>query len=155
MIWEELNPELVFTDLRAADYKDVMKQVGGALTDAGYAKESYIDALIAREQEYPTGLDVNGQGVAIPHTPVEHVKKDGVAIAVLKEPVGFIQMGTDDEPVQVRIIFMLAVANPSEHLDQLQRILAILQDTAVLTKLLDAKSGEDIIEIVKEKENTL
>lgn len=155
MIWEELNPSLIFTQLHAQDYTDVMKQVGGAMTKAGYTKASYSDALIDREQEYPTGLDVDGFGVAIPHTPVEHVNKEGIAIAVLETPIEFIQMGSDDEIVPVRIVFMLAVANPQEHIDQLQRILSIIQDTNVLAKLLAAKAGTDIIEIIKEKENSL
>ena len=99
MIWEELNQALIVTGMEASDYKDVMKNLGSVVIKEGYAKESYVDALIAREEEYPTGLDVDGMGVAIPHTSVEHVKKAGIAIAALKQPVTFTQMGTDDETV--------------------------------------------------------
>ena len=155
MIWEELNPALVLTDVEVTDSKGVMKKVGGALIDAGYAKESYIDALIKRESEFPTGLDVDGFGVAIPHTDVSHVLKAGIAIAVLKNPVTFIQMGTDDETVEVKLVFMLSVTDPNAHIDKLQRILEIIQDTAVLDQLLTADSKEQIIEIIREKENSL
>lgn len=155
MIWEELKDSLIFTGLDAASYEDVMRQVGRAFIREGYVKESYIDALIAREQEFPTGLDVDGVGVAIPHTDVSHVKMAGTGIAVLKEPVTFVQMGTDDETVDVRLVFMLAVVNPNEHIDQLQRILAVIQDTKVLKQLLDVKDADQIIEIIKEKEKSL
>ena len=64
-------------------------------------------------------------------------------------------MGSDDDHVQVEIIFMLAVVNPSEHLGQLQKILAVIQDTAVLNKLLNVKDTKEIIEVIKEKEQTL
>ena len=132
-----------------------MEQLGETLIKEGYAKESYIQALITREQEFPTGLDVDGVGVAIPHTDVSHVIKPGIAIAVLEKPIDFIQMGSDDGHVQVEIIFMLAVVNPSEHLGQLQKILAVIQDTAVLNKLLNVKDTKEIIEVIKEKEQTL
>ncbi|WP_154888074.1 PTS sugar transporter subunit IIA [Longibaculum muris] len=155
MIWEELDQALIFSDMEAQDYQEVMKKLGGAFIENGYAHESYIDALIAREKEFPTGLDVNGIGVAIPHTDVSHVKKPGVAIAVLKQPVDFIQMGSDDDIVKVQLIFMLAVVDPSAHLERLQRILQVIQDTEVLEKLLKVKDQKQIIEIIKEKEREL
>ncbi len=155
MIWEELRDSLIVPELKAKSYEEIMEQLGSALIQEGYAKESYVNALIKREQEFPTGLDIGGVGVAIPHTDISHVKKEGIAIGVLKQPVSFIQMGTDDETVDVRLVFMLAVVNPNAHIDQLQRILSIIQDTDVLKKLLSVKETNKIIEIIREKERLL
>ncbi|MCD8147709.1 MAG: PTS sugar transporter subunit IIA [Clostridiales bacterium] len=155
MIWEELNPSLIFTDVEAATSDDVMKFVGGAFTREGYTKDSYVDALIEREAEFPTGLDIDGVGVAIPHTAVTHVNKSGIAIAVLTNPVAFVQMGTDDEYTDVQIVFMLSVVDPNQHIDELQQIIAIIQDKGVLEQLLTAKTPSEIIDLIKEKENTL
>ena len=49
-------------------------------------------------------------------------------------------MGTTDEPVEVKLVFMLAVEDPKEHLVFLQRILAVLQDQDVLANIM--KTGE-------------
>lgn len=155
MIWEELKNSLIITGIDAQSDQDIMVQVGGALVREGYARESYVEALAKREREFPTGLDVDGVGVAIPHTDVSHVIKAGIAIAVLNNPVTFVQMGTDDETVEVRLVFMLAVVNPDKHIDQLQRILAIIQDTRVLNKILEVNRADQIIEIIKEKEKSL
>lgn len=155
MIWEGLQKSLILMEMEADDSQDVFKQLGGALIKEGYAKDSYIDALAAREKDYPTGLDIDGFGVAIPHTDVSHVNKAGTAIAVLKSPVTFIQMGTDDEEVEVKLVFMLSVTDPNAHIDELQKILAIIQDTNVLEQIADAKDAQKIIEIIKEKENSL
>lgn len=155
MIWEGLQKSLILMEMEADDSQDVFKQLGGALIKEGYAKDSYIDALAAREKDYPTGLDIDGFGVAIPHTDVSHVNKAGTAIAVLKSPVTFIQMGTDDEEVEVKLVFMLSVTDPNAHIDELQKILAIIQDTNVLEQIADAKNAQKIIEIIKEKENSL
>lgn len=155
MIWEQLKESLIRIDLEADSYQDVFSQLGGMLVKEGYAKSSYIDALCAREKDYPTGLDIDGIGVAIPHTDVSHVNQAGTAIAVLKEPVTFIQMGTDDEEVSVSLVFMLCVTDPNAHLDELQRILAVIQDTDILKRLIKARNTLEIIEIIKEKENSL
>lgn len=155
MIWEKLRPSMVLTNLDVSSSDDVMDAVGTAVVKAGYAKESYVQALKDREKDYPTGLDVDGIGVAIPHTAVEHVNQSGVAIATLRQPVTFTQMGTDDETVGVQIVFMLAVTDPNDHLDELQRILLILQDTEVLKKLMNAEHEQQIIDLIREKENAL
>lgn len=155
MIGEELKESLIVIGMEAASSQDVFAQLGGALTREGYTKTSYVAALAAREKDYPTGLDINGIGVAIPHTDVSHVNKAAIAIAVLKEPVKFIQMATDDEEVKVKLVFMLSVVDPDAHLEELKQILAVIQDTAVLEKLTEATEKQEIIEIIKEKEKEI
>lgn len=155
MIWEELDKSVIVPDLEAETWEDVMKSLGQKLIDEGYTKESYIDALLTREKDFPTGLDIEGLGVAIPHTDVSHVNKAGIAIGVLKKPVTFIQMGSDDEEIGVKLVFMLAVTDPNAHIDELQRIIEIIQDKDVLEKLFTVTDKDTIIEVIKEKENSL
>lgn len=153
MIWEELKKELIFTELDARDTKDVFEQMGGEFIRQGYAKDTYIQGLVEREAEFPTGLDIDGFGVAIPHTPVIHVNRTGTAIAVLKNPVTFHEMGGDEEDtVEAKLVIMLCVDNPSAHIDKLQRIIGIIQDKEVLGKITEAVTPEKVIEVVKEKE---
>lgn len=155
MIWEELNESLMILGMEADSSDEVFEQLGGVLTHEGYAKDSYVEALKKREREFPTGLDIDGFGVAIPHTDVSHVNKGATGVAVLKKPVTFIQMGTDDEEVEVKLVFMLSVTDPNAHIDELQKILAIIQDTDVLEQLSEAEDTQKIIDIIKEKEITL
>ena len=152
MVWEKLKKELIIPGLEAKNSDEIFEALGGELVKQGYCKESYVQALKDREAEFPTGINMGEKGVAIPHTDVSHVNKKGIAIATLKEPVSFIEMGTDDEYVKAQVIFMLAV-DDNGHLELLQAILGILQDQETLTKLTEAKDAEEIIEIIKEKEN--
>ncbi|MDO4941807.1 MAG: PTS sugar transporter subunit IIA [Lachnospiraceae bacterium] len=155
MIWEELDRELILTELEAENFEEVFEKLGGVVTEVGYAKDTYVRALINREKEYPTGLDASGVGIAIPHTDISHVIKSGTAIAKLTKPVTFIQMGTEDEEVEVQLIFMLAVKDPKSHLTKLQTIITMIQDPEFLKKLIEADDVDSIIEIIKEKEGTL
>ena len=125
MVWERLSKELILPQIEARDSADIFEQAGGKLVSLGYCKDSYVEALKIREKDFPTGVDMGEVGVAIPHTDVSHVLKKGIAIATTKKPVTFVQMGTDDETVEVRVIFMLAV-DEKGHLELLQAILGIL-----------------------------
>lgn len=155
MIWEDLDENLIVPELKAGTSEEVFKTLGGKMISEGYCKDSYVNALIEREKDFPTGINMGEIGIAIPHTDKKHVKKGAVAIGVLKEPVHFFQMGTTDEPVNARLIFMLAVEDPKEHLVFLQRILMVLQDQSVLARIIETENKKEIIEIIKEKENSL
>lgn len=155
MIWEDLQEDLVVMDLEAESSEEVFRKLGGKLIEAGYCKESYVEALINREKDFPTGINMGEIGIAMPHTDREHVNKSGIAIARLKNPVKFFQMGTLDVEVQARIIFMLAVEDPDAHLIFLQRIIILLQDETVLQRILSAKDKQEIITMIKEKEQEL
>lgn len=64
-------------------------------------------------------------------------------------------MGTTDEVVMARLVFMLAVDDPEEHLVFLQRILQVLQDSNTLKQLTECTKKQDVIRIIKEKEQSL
>lgn len=155
MIWEDLNEKLIVPDLIAETSSDVFRILGGKLIKEGFCKDSYVQALIDREKEFPTGINMGEIGIAIPHTDRGHVNKGAVAIGILKEPVQFYQMGFTDVEVNVKIVFMLAVDDPEAHLPFLQRILQVLQDQSVLEKLMKVLDKKEVIQIIKEKELTL
>lgn len=118
MLWQELDKELIFLDLDVQSSDDVMDILGGKLIETGYCKADYVEALKKREKEFPTGIDAGNIGIAIPHTSVEHVNKGKIAIARLHKHVPFQQMGNDDERVEVKLVFMLAVDDPTQHLQE-------------------------------------
>lgn len=155
MVWEELLTDLIITDMEAEKTQDVFEQLGGLLSQKGFANDNYVEGLIERENDFPTGLDIDGVGVAIPHTDISYVKKTATAIATLKNPVEWILMGTDGEKTNVSVVFMLAVNDPRGHLAHLQQIIGIIQDKEVMNSIISEKDPSKIIEIIKEKESTM
>lgn len=151
-MWNELDEELIFLDLDVRSSDEIMEIVGGKLIDTGYCKPDYVEALKQREKEFPTGIDTGSIGIAIPHTTVDYVNKGNIAIARLRKPVPFQQMGNGDETVRVKLVFMLAVDDPSQHLAKLQGIVDIIQDEMTLRKFLNAEKKHEIMEAMKEKE---
>ena len=63
-------------------------------------------------------------------------------------------MGTED-PVDVSLVFMLAVVDPKAHLELLQRIVTVIQDRKVLETLLECTDARAVIETIRAKEESL
>ncbi|EHI70355.1 PTS sugar transporter subunit IIA [Streptococcus ictaluri] len=104
-------PRLVGTDLInlnvcAQSQSELLASLSDYLLKKDYVLESFEEAIILREKEYPTGLQLENIAVAIPHTYAQHVKKPFIFINRLAKPVSFIQMGTDDEKLDVKYVMV-------------------------------------------------
>lgn len=151
-IWKGLDEALLFIDMRATCWQEVLQQAGEALQQNGYAKESYVRALLEREMRYPTGIDMGELGVAIPHTDASQIRKEGLAIITLASPVVFGKMGSEQGEVEVNVVFMLAVKEPGSQIERLRQIMYLIQDKEVLKKLQCVSDKQDMIAVIREKE---
>lgn len=140
----------------AKDAEDVVTELGRCLFEAGYVRDSFIQAALEREQTLPTGLPLlGGINAAIPHTDVEHVVKPGVAFATLSQPVTFQNMVLPEEEVPVRIVFLLALDEPKAQVGMLMEIAGVLQKPELIEDLINARDADDVIGIVKDRERDL
>lgn len=144
------DEDLVMLDLCATTRDDVLTKMGGKLLERGYVNGDFIHAIIKREQEFPTGIETQTMGVAIPHTDTEYVNQASIMVGVLTEPVVFQQMVSDDE-IAVNIVFMLAIKEPEQQLAMLQRLVDIIQDDGALNGIRSATSELEIASIIREK----
>jgi len=147
------HEKLVAIGLSESSSESVIRVLGELLLQNGYVADSYIDAVLEREKEFPTGLPTEPFGVAIPHTDCKHVHRTGIAVGVLSNPVEFGVMGSPEGTVQVRIVFLIAVAEPEGQVKTLQNLalflhrrdalerLAVAQDAAEVTAILNSEIG--------------
>ncbi|MEG0377764.1 MAG: PTS sugar transporter subunit IIA, partial [Eubacterium sp.] len=113
-------------------------------------KDGFLEAVLKREEAYPTGLPTP-IGVAIPHTEPEYIKEEGISVVVLREPVIFRGMGAPEEAVETSILFMLAIKDGDKQIVMLQKIVSLIQDEMVLHKIKGAKSTETIYNLIREE----
>ncbi|WNS81027.1 PTS sugar transporter subunit IIA [Domibacillus sp. DTU_2020_1001157_1_SI_ALB_TIR_016] len=116
-----------------------------------YVKESFLEAVLKREEIYPTGLPLSKMGVAIPHTDSEHVLKPAIAVSVLQNPVVFNMMGSPDTQISVDIVLMLAISDPKKQLAMLQRLMNVFQDEQAMEAIKNAEAEEKIVELLNNK----
>lgn len=144
---------LILKDIEATSCEEVLEIMAKNLFDLGIVKESYIDAVVAREKVYATGLPTNGCSVAIPHTDIEHVNKKAISLGILKDPVEFGIMGEDSEKTPVKLVFMLAMNQTHSQLELLQNLMQVFQDESTLTTLSTEDSKLKIKNLLVNKLN--
>ena len=117
------------------DSKEVLSYLADCLIEEKIVKESFKEAILEREKSYPTGLQFDGYGIALPHTDSEHVIKSQIAIMTLGKPVKFIEMASTDKEIDVKTIFMLALKDSNQHIKILQKVMELLQDKEAMSKI--------------------
>src|SRR5699024_583284 len=122
-----LDSSVIFLDMEENSKEAVLRTMVSNLKEKNLVKDTYLDEVMEREQEFATGLPTAGYAVAIPHTDVEHVNRKTISVAVLKEPVDFGVMGTPDETTMVKIVFLLAMDEANTQLSLLQSLMQVFQ----------------------------
>lgn len=139
-----IHKELIILDYEAESREKLLKDLSKILIENGYAKESYTEGLLKREELYPTGLNTAGIKVAIPHTDSIHVNKPGILVARLKNPVVFKEMGNGINDIEAKLIFMLAVINPNHQVNTLGKLMNIFCDEKMLKNVYDCESVNEV-----------
>ncbi|MBT2757408.1 PTS mannitol transporter subunit IICBA [Mesobacillus foraminis] len=138
-----LRPENVFLNKEFANKDEAIRFAGRALVDAGYVEESYIEAMIERDNMTSTYM---GNDVAIPHG-TEEAKK-----AVIKSGFTVLQVpnGVDFDGQKVRLIFGIA-GKDGTHLEILSGIAVTCSEMENIEKMAGAKTAQEIIDIIGKK----
>lgn len=135
----------------SAETRDAsLRQLGDWLVHEGLVYDSYVPALLSREGDYPTGLQVPDGAVAIPHAAAEHAIKATVAICQLESPVSFRRMDDASANLEVSLFFMLAVPDPNEHLNVLSSLAELISGEGALRGLMEASSNDELLELSAE-----
>lgn len=144
------NIDIINTSMTAQNDDDAIKKVGAILKNAGYINEKYIESVIGREKNFPTGMQLNGTDVAIPHaTPEGNVLKNGIAVAKLSKPMKFHSMEDPEETVEAEFIFLIALKDSGQHLEILKKMFTSFQNAIVIKALKDSKTESEILEIME------
>lgn len=135
-----LYPENVKVGCKADSKENVIRTVGQMLVDSGYVNQSYVDAMVKREESFSTYM---GNELALPHG-VEEAKKEikasGIAVMVFPE-------GTDWDGEQVKAVIGIAGVG-EEHL----KILSVIAEQALeddYMERLTSASAQEVYEMLK------
>lgn len=147
-----LEKDLILPESESQDKSEVFREFGEILINKGFAKENYVEGLNERENQFPTGLETEVAGVAIPHTDSSFIKENKIGFMLLKNPVEFgVMGGSGEEKVSVSVVFLIALADSNQHLQILQKIIGLIQDKEFLEKVTEMSSKEQIYKLLNEK----
>lgn len=135
-----LYPENVKVGCKADTKENVIRAVGQMLVDTGYVNQSYVDAMVKREESFSTFM---GNELALPHG-VEEAKKEikasGIAVMVFPE-------GTDWGGEQVKVVVGIAGVG-EEHLQILSVIAEQALEEGNMERIISG-SAQEVYEILK------
>lgn len=143
-----ISKDYIFHNKKYKNNHDLFEDIGKKLEQDGYVKNTYVQALKDREKIFPTGLETPYVNIAIPHTDASHVLKPVISVITLKQPIKFETMGGNEgDYIHVKIILLLAINDPKNHLNVLQKLIFMLS-TPEMEKLLNVKSIDEIYNIM-------
>lgn len=142
------NPDreiLVINDLKSKDQDELFNKIFEILYEKGCVTKDYKEAVKIRENEYPTGFELDGYGIAIPHTDAEYSKKNCLLVCKLKDEVTF-RDAESLNPLKVKLIFALTFENNSKdaHIDTLAKLMALINSKEKTNKIINSNSCEEI-----------
>lgn len=145
MINTLFTKDLMIGALSATSKKEAIAEMVDQLDKTGKLinKSAYMDAVLAREEEYSTGI---GMGIAIPHGKSSGVKEPALVFARSESGVDFDSM--DGAPAH--LLFMVAVPESAneEHLKILGMLSRKLMHKEVREKLMTAATYDEVMEII-------
>jgi PTS system galactitol-specific IIA component len=137
----------ILLDQDVHSFKEVIQLIGAEFEKAEIVKPSYVEAVVAREKVFPTGLAADGHNIAIPHTDPEHVLRPGMGVVVTKEPIEVSMMGSPDIKLQSKIFVPLAMEHPKKQLDLLRQLMNVFKTKEDLDTISSATTPEEVLAV--------
>ncbi len=138
--------------LVSEDKESVIRELVASLVKAGKIGEDdsndIVKAIIKREELGSTGI---GRGVAVPHTKHPSVERLVGTVGVSLDGVDFDSL--DGEKVQLLFLLVSPPDRPGDHLRALENISRQLRDDMFCKFLKQARSNDDITQLLAEADN--
>ncbi len=142
-----LKEDNIFIKKSFKDKKEALEFFSDNLMDRGKILDGFKEALLEREENYPTGLLVGDINLAIPHADHIYVKESEILLCTLENPILFQRMDKPEEVVEVSIIILLAISDPNAHIKVLQRLFSLIQDQTILKEIISEDDESKISEV--------
>jgi len=137
--------------LNKKNKEEVLEDLSNAAINAGYAKSGYLEAILEREEKYPTGLHTPEIEVAIPHADAEWANTPSLTIGLLEHPVTFKPMGGEGGDVAVEIVFMLTIKEPKQQINFLRAFSTLMAESQLLIDFKNTGDHRPFIDRIKMK----
>jgi PTS system nitrogen regulatory IIA component len=143
-----LAKDRIDTSLSAANKPAALEALAALLARGadGLSAEAIAKVLRDREALASTGV---GDEVAIPHGKVAGLKQVVAALALAPNGVEFDSI--DQKPVRIFVAILAPERAASDHLRALARCSKLLRDNRVRERLFNAKSADEVLDIVRDE----
>ena len=135
-----LPDDAVVLGAHVPDWRAAVREAGRALTRSGATRSEYADRMIAVIEEFGAYV-VIAPGLALAHArPGGDVRREGLAVVTLAEPVPFGHPHNDP----VRVVVGLAVASAEEHVASVARLANAFNDAGIVGRIARASTPAEV-----------
>jgi nitrogen PTS system EIIA component len=142
------RPELIFSDLPAADRPEVLRTFAERIAAQGLVESGaeLFQRLWEREQLGSTGI---GSGIAIPHCKLPGLAHGIVAVGMVPEGVDF--GAPDGQPVKVLFLVVSPSGSPAEHLQILAAISRWVRTDRHAERVLALRDPAQVYDLLRDE----
>lgn len=146
-ISELTNKNLLSVNLKAQAKEAAISEIVDSLYKNKKIKDKHfvLNSLLEREGKDSTGI---GNGLAIPHARIEHLKEPVFFVGISKRGINFSSL--DGKPVYIIVLFLTPLSEPATHLKILSKIAAFFSDPLVVGELRSVSSAEELFYLLKQ-----
>ncbi|WP_156286255.1 PTS sugar transporter subunit IIA [Oceanivirga salmonicida] len=141
----------IFLNVEAKDNIELFIKMTKIFRERNYVKEGYLQSILEREKKYPTGLQFEGYCVAIPHTDSSFINNQRIVFVRLKDNIDFFEMGSEDNKLKIKIIFMLLINKGDEQINTLLNLMKLLGEKDIYNFLEKNASEKEIYNMLVKK----
>ena len=155
---EILNENIIDLSVEGNSKDEVLHNMAKLLLKNEYIdnEDEFVKGIYEREAEGPTGM---GQGISIPHGKSLAVKKIGICIGKTKNPIKWESAMYESGFQETRLVFLFCVSVDNSfaenHMLLLSELAGKLGNETRVNKLVDAKSKQEIIDLILCDDSTL
>lgn len=148
IVTASLDNELMLLKHADVARQQLFREVNQILTARDMVLPSYLDALIAREDNNPTAMQLENMGVAIPHVDIEHIKEEKLVVVTCPEGMEFKQAEDPDLSMKVHVIFFLLLKEKDAHIEFLMKLIGLFRQTDKMNLILQSDSKQEVKKIL-------
>jgi nitrogen PTS system EIIA component len=144
-----LRQEFILEELQAQSKRETLAEMVGVFAKGNIRSdpEAMLRVLLERERLGSTGI---GDGIAIPHGKLAGLGEMVIAFGRSRKGIDFEAM--DGKPVHLIALLMAPENSAGQHLKALAKISRMMKDGIFRRNLLDAKTHDDLVMLIVEKD---
>ena len=142
-----LNPNCICCNLEGNTKDEILEEMLSLLEKSGSVvnRAQVLSALKERESTMSTGI---GNGIAIPHTKTNGVKETCVAIGIKRDGMNYESL--DGKPAHIFVMLVSPIDGSNPLMRAMSAFTGALMHEEVRSALLNAKTPQGVIGILKE-----
>lgn len=139
-----LKPEYVFFDVEAPDRNVLFTQLEQRLRPLGVITDDWLQKIVSREEQYPTGLQTSTIALALPHAD-NCVVTPYIAVVKPLHPVVFEPMANIGSAVEASLVVNLGLTRDGGQVEALQELMNLFMSEDAVADIMEQTTPESMV----------